>query len=72
MRFQRVMLPRDPRVRVREFLVVLPERAPVVKAHESGEDEPGTSRAHHCPREEQERVRYSYLVCFSSISRPRI
>jgi hypothetical protein len=46
--------------------------APVVKAHESGEDEPGTRRAHHCPHEEQERVRYAYLVCLSSISRPRI
>jgi hypothetical protein len=64
--------PQDPRVQVREFLVVLAERAPVVKAHESGEDEPGYCLAHHCQHEEQERVRYSSLLCLSSISRPRI
>jgi hypothetical protein len=54
---------------------MLPERAPVVKAHESSEDEPGLCQAHQCPHEEQDRVRYSglsSLMCLDSISWPRI
>src|SRR5215207_5260017 len=66
--YLRLIIPRDPRVQVREFLVVFAERAPVVKTHESGENEPGYCQAHHCQHEEQKRVRYSSLLCLSSIS----